>query len=322
MGLKGISLTAMCLAVTISFLLMTAQGAVASTVAPAGHSNHPKKSNELSVLVARGGTPVPGVTAMPKIKYLCSVPPGENPGGVYPIKKYFAFVEEWNDGQLWNCENGYGDYNGYAPYPSTGYYGLAGVNVSGELDLILISYYGVGWYLIGDHLPGTGFTLPSSFCASEPAGYCNPDGLVVESNLSFTYVDAVNQQMVTCTAYAASCSVDAASSAFAGYQPVNIAQSGSTLAVSDNSCAGVVWEGSTSSMTVVASIGDALQGITFHHKQLYVADDGTCTNTIAHIIDLTTGRSLRTPLTAPDEIIGLDWELQFSAFDANVVYSE
>lgn len=326
MKTKGVWATAMTAVVAIAFVLMAGQAAAAPGVS-ATHASLQKAPTAAGPSAWMGGMAMPSIAPKTTVMSLCAMGV-YGPGGIYPISKKAAYVENWSTGDIAACGSGIATTIATPPsgYSAEGYYGIAGAKDSGKLDLILLSFeVPGGYYCLGASSSGcastAAFVLPSTFCSSEPYGFCNPDGVVLSKNLAFTYVDVVNQQMVSCTAYATSCAVDAASSAFSGYKPVNIAQLGSKLAVSDNSCSGLVWEGSTTSMKVVASIGDSLQGIAFHSKVLYVADDGICTDTAAHIINLKTGASLPTPLTAPDQIVGLDSDLQFGSWDTGEVFS-
>ena len=273
------------------------------------------------------GHSAPGALAKPKVKELCAVPE-DNAAGLYPASKTSAYVENYSDGNLSVCGAGT-DRTVAAPpsgFAGTGYDGLAGLKISGELDLLLISWaIDSGWYCLGASTAGcastAGFSLPSTFCAAQPIGTCHPNGLVLSKSKGFTYVDSGNAEMVTCTADAASCVVDAATNYFSGFEPVGIAQNGSTLYVSDLSCTGWVWSGSASSMSRVKSIGDSLEGITVHDGSLYVGDNGACTDSKGHVVDVSTGAALPTLLKSSDQYIGLDSALQFDSYDTGGVYS-
>jgi len=269
-----------------------------------------------------GGSPIVGSQAAlaAKSKRLCALPPNV-PSSVYPASSKQAFVENWTDGGLLVCGGGKNTTIATPPsgFSGPGYFGMGGMNISGKLDLLLISF-GVkgGWICVDATTHGCSsnltFKLPSSFCRGEPRHTCNPNGVVITNNtLGFAYVDGDNAQLVSCTRLAASCSVDAASSAFSGYEPAYIARDGSEMYVSDLSCTGNIWSGTISSMSVLKTVGDSLGGITYH-KALYVADDGRCSNNSAHIIDVTTGVSLPTPFAVPGGIGGLDETLQFGAY--------
>ena len=279
----------------------------------------------MSALTWAGGAPISAALGK-KYGTLCSGP-GITPTGVYTSSKSAAYVENWSSGNLTLCQKGVD--RTIATVPSAvaghGYYGMAGVVVKGSLDLVLISWYvQAGWYCLGASSSGctstTTFTLPATFCSSQSAGRCNPDGLVLESNLSFTYADIVNAGLYTCTASASACTLDAASSAFSGYMPVGITQKGSTLYVSDTSCTGNIWSGTTSSMKVAYTLGNSLDGIAFHKKTLYVADDAICGGN-AEILNAKTAAALSTPITGTTTIAGLDSDLQWSAIGYDAVYT-
>ena len=324
----GVWMTGLAVGVTVVALLLS--GSIAASAVAAGTSAGALKTpgGARASWVDHGAAMLPTGKSKPAAKILCTMPAGA-PGAIYAISKAKAYVLDWGNGTLYVCGGGKATVVATPPsgFASGGYYGLSGAVVNKKLVLLALSF-GIrgGYYCLEASVKGCAWTvpvsLPSTFCSSEPMSVCNPDGVVLETNLSFTYVDVSNVQMVTCTAWASSCSVDAASSAFAGYLPVNIAQSGTTLAVSDNSCSGVVWTGSTTSMTVAKSFGDSLQGLAYQGSVLYAADDAVCTSTAAHLVDVGTGAPLTTPFTAPAAILGISSDLQFASLGSGVVYLE
>ena len=325
MRMKGLWATVLAPALAIAFVLMTGQGAATPVTSEmAVHGTSPSGPSLASELTWKGGTAVPSVAS--KVKTLCS---GLTftAAAVYNESQTRAYVEDWNTGNLTLCGAGRNSTIATAPsgYAGDGYYGMAGLVVSGKLDLILISWgIHAGWYCLGATAKGcakrSAFTLPPSFCTNQTKGFCNPDGIVLESNLAFTYVDVVNADLVSCSPKAHACSNDTASSAFTGQLPVDITQLGSTLYVSDNNCTGYIWKGTTKSMKVLYTEGNALEGISFVNKTLYVADDASCGGN-AGILKAKTGVELPTPITGDAEIVGLDAALQFSVPAAKAVYS-
>jgi hypothetical protein len=319
---------------TVSFLWVGIQGASATPAAPVAATSHPSSGSEGRGYLAPGGgssaTLAPLGGAGHRVKTLCG---GIDfvTGAIYPIFPNRAYVESWSDGNISLCGNGRFAPIAQAPpgFDWPGYFGMAGVKVGGQVDLLLISFLREGgWVCVNVTTDGCAsnltFSLPTSFCGSEPILGCDPDGVVVTPNLSFTYVDSANAQMVTCAPLATSCAVDAGSSAFAGYVPTDIAQSGSTYYVSDDNCSGLVWSGTTSSMSTYATIGSDLGGIAVRHGNVYVGVSGDCVSSgVAHIEDVTTGVSLRTPYNSTGDIFTLDSKLQFDQGDAQptTVYS-
>jgi hypothetical protein len=307
--------------VAVSFLWVGIQGVSASSAAPEPISSHPSSGSEGRGYFAPGvgfsASQTPLGSPEHRVKTLCGL--DFLTGEIYPIFPNRAYVESWSSGNITLCGNGKSAPVAQAPpgFDWNGYFGMAGVKVQGHVDVLLISFLREGgWVCVNATTHGCGsnltFTLPYSFCGSEPAGYCDPDGVVVSQNLSFTYVDSANAQMVTCAPLATSCAVDPASSAFAGYGPTDIAQSGSTYYVSDDNCSGLVWSGTTSSMSTYATVGSDLGGIAVRHGNVYVGVSGYCLSSgVAHIEDVTTGVSLRTPYNSTGYIFVLDSKLQF-----------
>ncbi len=324
---KGVVTAAVTTVLALSFVLMAAQGAastpgvsgthVSLTKLPSGAGSLAYRSPFTAGILKSASTPTTLCSALTYNDYAA---------GVYPITKTEAFVEDWETGNLTLCASGVDSVIQAVPsaVAGLGYYGLSGVMVHGSLDLLILSW-GVeaGWYCLGATSSGCAstsyFTLPSTFCSAQPAGICNPDGVVLAKSLGFTYVDIVNTEMVTCTASAASCTTDAASSAFTGYSPVGITEYKSKFYVSDNSCTGNIWVGTTKSMKVLYTEGNSLEGIAFQKHTLYVGDDAYCGG-VAGILNAKTGVELPTIFTGPVEIIGLDWDLQFTTYSPGAVY--
>jgi hypothetical protein len=216
---------------------------------------------------------------------------------------------------------------------SLGYFGMGGVKTTTfGLVLVLTNTNGALW--ICKHATSSGcgskskfITLPSSFCSTEPKGSCNPDGTALDKSLNLYYVDSANVQLVECTAssHYQSCSVLPASSSLTG-APEGLFLQGSTFYVSDSSCTGTVWKGTKSSLSILGTDGDGIESITvsknnpLNTPHVYGAYSGFCTNTAAHIVDVTDDTSLPSPFTTATEIIGLDSRLQFTTFDPGAAY--
>jgi hypothetical protein len=302
-------------ALTIVFLLSTSY--VVTSTEPTTHIGTGAYSNSLR-LGAESANKILQESAKSKVTRLCTLP-AQSAGGIYPISKKEVYVENYSTGSLMTCGSGKSTIiaNPPAGFSSFYYYGMSGAKHDGKLDLLLVSEKGYGWMCLGASTKGcastSSITPPSSFCSSEPGGICGMTGVVLFSNLSFMYLDSGAALLVSCTADAASCWIDAASSAFSSQYPVNMAMDGSTLYVSDDTCTGDVWVGNATSLSILKSVGDDLGGIAVHKGQVYVGVAGTCTASAAHILDVTTGKSLPSPFTNDNTIPGVDSDLQFSA---------
>ena len=202
----------------------------------------------------------------------------------------------------------------------------------GSVGLVLVlanwDLHGV-WFCFGATPTGcsvqsTFIILPVAFCSKMRAAYCNPDGSVLDSNLNLYYADVVNDIVVECNYASAYKSCTILEDFYpSGPQTIFVDSTGN-LWVSDNSCAGTVWKNGVVQYTV----GDELEGIVLNNANpakalhTYVGDTGFCTNSAAHIIDLTDRSSLPTPFNGPTHTAGISTTLQFTADTAiEKVYS-
>src|SRR5579885_959807 len=286
---------------------------------------------------ALAGRPIASRSPDSLPKTLCgSLPNGDSPGGVYKGAGG-AFVEDWSTGNLVWCSGGTSTTIAMVPSGGSniGYYGLAGIVTTTQGLVLILSSWGASglWICFGATSSGctsqsSFISLPSSFCSSEPSGICNPDGSVTDKKLNLYYVDILNEQLVECTHSSnyQSCTVEPASSAFSGFEPVNLAVYKGEFFVSDLSCTGNVWAGTKSSMAVLASIGDSLQGIAVSKSnvgkvpEVYVGDDASCSGGAAKLIDITDGGSVPSGFSSSNAIIGIDSKLQFASFTNGAVY--
>ncbi|MGA7923180.1 MAG: hypothetical protein WCA77_04315, partial [Thermoplasmata archaeon] len=176
------------------------------------------------------------------------------PDGIYQINSSAAYVVSAYT--LYVCGGGSAVSIASAP---AGYteddLGLSGARVGTTLNLLILSPSSVGWVCYGASPSGcastSGFSLPSAFCASTPSGFCRPAGVVLGAKLTFTYVDSMNAEMVTClpthsVAIAGRCVLDAASSALAGHYPLGVARFFGEYYVVDGGCDGDIWVGTQS----------------------------------------------------------------------------
>jgi len=208
-------------------------------------------------------------------------------------------------------------------------FGMGGIKTKAQgLVLALTSFSFPGlWLCYNATTSGCGsksafISLPSSFCSSQPTHGCSASGTALDKSLNLFYVDAINADLVECTASSGyqSCKVLPASSAFSGFEPSGLFLRGSTFFVSDRSCSGKVWNGTSSSLSVIATVGDQLISIAVSSKNpskalhVYVGDAGACKGVAAHVVDATDGKPLPTPFTSSMAIEGLDSSLQFTAY--------
>jgi hypothetical protein len=255
-------------------------------------------------------------------------------------------VEDYDSGNVYWCKSGSENQVDGAPGGNIGqgFNGMAGVSTGfgtvlaidlgsfGESGAIP-AYFCVGAVpmsanfpycsISGNFVAGLGAgTTP--FCKNQPKGNCYPDGVALDKKLNFYYADHQNMDVVKCT-YASqyqSCSV---LKSLTPYAPDNLfIDSSGNIWVSDSSCTGNVWKDSGGVWTVKYKVGDFLDAITMSSANptktphLYVADTGLCSDTAAHIIDLTDGKSLPTPFAFATDIPGLSTGLQFTSLGPNV----
>ena len=235
---------------------------------------------------------------------LCpSIPnyPNDFPTKVFPDSTGGAFVET-GDGNLVFCGSGTTTTIATNPEPSAPWDGMGGVNTAIYGTVLALTSYaptpGSGlWICYGASSSGCAFgtsafiVLPSSFCSTEPAGYCEPIGTALDSSLNLYHVDYANAKLVECTASSGyqSCTNLPASSALKGYSPIGLALVGGTFYVADDSCSGRVWKGTKSSLSVIYKTGEALTDITASKNNrtktlhIYGVFSGICKGTGAYV---------------------------------------
>jgi hypothetical protein len=271
---------------------------------------------------------------------LCSALPKSHDGGaIYPAKGG-AFVEDWTTGNLLFCSGGTSKVIAKAPSAGSelGYWGMGGVKTSTKgLVLILTisspltSTRGL-WVCYHASPSGCGsksgfISLPSTFCSSESTHGCNPRGTAADKSLNLYYADPGNG-LVECTASTKykSCSNLPASNGLGVGLPYGLYLKGNTFYITDESCAGYVWKGTRSAVSVIATLGEELDSVTVSTKNptatqhVYVGFTGYCTDTPAKVFDLTDGRPLPSPLGSPTHIQGLDSQLQFTSSVPGAAY--
>ena len=283
-----------------------------------------------------GAAPI--LTTNGPVSKVCSFGVHVGPTGIYAIGTG-VYVEDWDTGNLMWCGKDGSQFIVESPPldgGGLGYTGMAGVNTGLGLVLVLVSWSadaGPGlWFCFGAtpvQSSGCAFQsafilLPSSFCATLKTGTCSPGGIALDSALNVYYTDFANAVVVKCSLLSANqhCAVIETLSR----KPFGLYRNPATgdLWVSDDSCTGYVWKNGV----VQYTLNDELEGITISSANptktphVYVADTEFCSLTApAHIQDLTDGKSLHTPLTGAEEILGITTGLQFTAFDTGDVWS-
>ncbi len=271
---------------------------------------------------------------------LCpSIPnyPSDFPTKMYPAPGGGAFVET-GSGNLVYCAGGTATTIATNPEPSAPWDGMGGViSPIYGIVLALTSYAptpGSGVWLcftatsFGCNSGTSQFiTLPSSFCSTEPAGYCEPIGTALDSSLNLYYVDYANAKLVECmysNTYQ-TCTNLPASSALKGYSPIGLALVGGTFYVADHSCSGRVWKGTKSSLSVIYKTGEALTDITASKNNptktlhVYGVFSGSCKGTGAYVKDLTDGKKLSGPYSGFTPVY-LDSKLQVDSSYSSGVF--
>ena len=279
---------------------------------------------------------LPSASAASPVTTLCSSIPnyssGDFPTALYPATGG-AFVET-GFGNLVFCGGGNSNLIASSPYGTAPWDGMGGVKTKTDgIVLALTNYATPGlWICYGATSAGCSSTsgfinLPASFCSSEPKGYCDPQGTALDKSLNLYYVDYDNAKLVECTASSGyqSCSNLAASSALAGHSPIGLFLQGTTFYITDYSCTGTIWKGTKSSLSVIYTTGEEIGSIAVSTNNpskslhVYVGMTGFCKGTSAFIKDLTDGKKLASPFTAPESLY-IDSKLQFDSSYFSAVY--
>jgi len=167
---------------------------------------HPVKTTGFVIPpgAVRGGVkPIAGTPAKVKgyPKLVCSIPSGTASGIVTVAGG--QLIEDWFTGNLWFYSTASKTctlMQTAPPAPPFGWFGLA---VMGRLVAVttenggfyLCAYYSGSCTSTSDYIP-----LPTVFCASMPASYCNPNGAAFDPSMNLWYVDIVNGVEVELTA--------------------------------------------------------------------------------------------------------------------------
>ena len=277
---------------------------------------------------------LPATSLPPLVRQLCAVSvstgvyAGDGAGGG-------AFVEDWMTGNLVWCNSGVAKVIAIPPagYSSIGYGGMGGVMYcSGalckpQLVLVMLSWWTEGFYFCYGATPsGCGSSspfipLPIGFCTSMRYETCGPYAAALDRKLNLYYADSLNGVVAECYAPTyASCTV---LEDLYPYVPIGIfLTANGNLWVSDFSCTGNVWLNGVVEYTV----GDGLESITMssanpsHALHVYVGDTGMCSESPAHVLDVTDGDSMPTPFGGPNEIPDVTPVLQFTSAFVGAVF--
>jgi len=304
---------------------------------PGYHVSKTTGSPPLPAAVARIGTakgsPGPLTKGFPRA--VCSIPSPGMPGGI-ATGPGGQFIEDWNTGNLWfyNTATKKCTLIQKPPKGATakGYWGLA---VTGSL-VALISFGAEGlWtctYSSGVCTTVSSFIpLRSKFCASMPAGYCNPDGLAFDKKTNLWYVDVVNSVEVEVTAASDYSAVGKINYYGPGYIPsapsglIGIAIDGKgNHWVVDFTCSGNLYE----NRGLVSSNGDDVEGIAisknnpYHAAHIYVTVTNFCGNYPGPFVgDMNDFKILPSPYSSgSDEMPGISTVLYFTDIDNDQVW--
>ena len=249
-----------------------------------------------------------------------------------------VFTEDFYTGRIYYCDSQNYGATLVAQPPSggmgAGYYGLGGWdswNTQNGTGLVLVatSFRMQGmWFCdmttVSSCVESAFIPFPKTYCESlRPTGTCNPYGTVLDASLNVYWVDPNNTVFTECTSASdyTSCSTLPASSALKGYEPVGLALINGTspylpkgwhFYVTDNSCSGNVWMGSTMSLSLVTSVGDSLEGIgsstrdAGNTQQLFVGVTGLCSHTPPKILDISNASQIvSTPFKLQSSLIGI-----------------
>lgn len=275
----------------------------------------------------------PAVTG---VSTLCTLP-GNDTYGIYPAKGGGAYVEDGSTGWLIFCDKGHGTIIANPPLMYPGYWGMAGVVISGSLDLLLSNAVKDGFYYCKGVTP-TGVASCSGFislpCTSSAPQYYCPYGIATDGKLNIYFVENITTYPTPTTPKAVECT---SASGYAkcrtlytfptGSAPVAITRYNGTLWFADDSCvSGDIWKGSILAYTLPPP-DSALTSIAWSSDNpsktpnLYVGDSGYSwpsglycgfSGFVAQVLDVSTLAGQPTPFTGANIIPGLDSTLQFT----------
>jgi len=280
------------------------------------------------------------VSAVTGVATLCSsLPGGDQAGGIYPTKGG-AFVEDQKVANLIFCGGGTSKIIATAPFTALADDSMTGIVTTAHGLVLALASDDNGGFWLCYHATASGCGSKSpfifvdasnsgNFCKSEHAGFCNVHSIALDNSLNVYYVDLANGVLVEClrgTGSYSSCNNLPASSAFAGHSPNALFLRGTEFYVGDGACAGALWVGTKSSLTLVASLGDRIDSITVStdnpqkSPHIYLGIAGSCNSVPAHVLDYNDMITLPTPFTAPGDLYGLDKALQITTSFPGAAY--
>jgi len=264
-----------------------------------------------------------------RLTRMCSAFSG-SPSGIAPVAGG-QLIEDWATGKLWFYKTSTKSCTLIESPPSggsgNGYWGLAvrkGLVVAISFDLQ--GFWTCKW-------DSTTFTcksrsafiyLPSSFCASMPAGYCNPDGIAFDPSNHLWYEDPVNGVEVELPSVATGSG--AVGTVFSYGAPVIgiVIDSGNNHWVVDASCSGDVFENGG----LVVQTGDDFNAVTIstsnpsHTAHLYGSVANECGNyPYPFVGDISDATILPHPYSSgSDEMPGVSTPLYFTDINFGKVW--
>jgi len=231
---------------------------------------------------AASGSAITGLLIYPYVVCATTFPVG----GIVTIPSGQLF-EDWSTGNLWYINTATGKCSAIQKAPSGGvgggYWGMA---FKGTL-VALINWRLQGlWTCTLTLSPTTQCSavsafihLPSSFCASMPYGFCNPDGSAFDPKGNLWYADTVNGVEVELTKASGFTKVGVVNFFPYGIIGVVIDSAGNHWVI-DNTCAGNLYKNGI----FVGANGDDVDAITIstqnptHTPDIYVTIANFCDN--------------------------------------------
>jgi hypothetical protein len=260
---------------------------------------------------------------------LCSLAPiNGHPSGMYAAQNGGAYVENWETGDVYYCQNGVRHLIIHSVKNATGYYGMTGEMQGNSLVLIMSSFNAEGFFICKGVTPSGAescsnfIPLSESYCRSTFAGGCIPDGIATDRDLDFYFVDDLNANLAVC--YSSSHYRDCKTlEHFGSTYPAGLAIYQRDFYVTDSGCSGYVFKNGK----VIAHLHQDLDSVVVsaddpsHTPHVFVGYGGECNGSPGGVYDLTDRTFLPTGLKSSDDIIGLTSTLEYDAFYNGGVYA-